>query len=93
MGSLGKLNSDLTFTQDSIPKHIAMLGQNLFSSDMTTFTDRFPRELEKSVVSVVHGTQMAERWDHIIASRSFDLPSKKDSVKYEVGNPMGLLSS
>jgi hypothetical protein len=93
MKALNKLNSDLTFRQDTIPKHVNMLGLELFSSDMSAFTDRFPRVLEKSVVEIVHGSQMAERWDFIIADRYFGSTALNGSIKYKVGNPMGILSS
>jgi hypothetical protein len=92
MQALAKVKNDLTFRQDSIPKHLISLGPNLFSSDMTAFTDRFPRRLEKAVVAAVHGASMAQRWETIISDRRFNT-GYGDPVKYEVGNPMGVLSS
>jgi len=51
MGALAKLPSDVTYRQSSIPALVKELGQNLYSADMTAFTDCFPRELEKNLIN------------------------------------------
>lgn len=61
MKALCNLKTDVTFHQSEIPNLIRKLGPNLFSSDMTAFTDRFPRILEKAVVAKVYDVNTAER--------------------------------
>lgn len=61
MKALGKLETDVTFRQSKIPELIKLLGSDLFSSDMTAFTDRFLRTLEKAVVAVVYEDTTADR--------------------------------
>jgi len=61
MKALAKKRNDLTFEQNGIPKLVHKLGKELFSSDMSAFTDRFPRVLEQAVVAAVHGDEMADR--------------------------------
>jgi hypothetical protein len=61
MHALSNLKTDVTFRQSKIPKLIKNLGTNLYSSDMTAFTDRFPRELEVAVISEIYGKETASR--------------------------------
>jgi len=91
MGRLKSLPSDVTFRQADIPKLVKSLGPHLFSSDMTAFTDRFPIELEVHVLNAVFGDNIGDLWKQIISNRYFYHP--KGDVKYNCGNPMGVLSS
>jgi len=96
MDALSKLEADYTFKQHKIPTGVKSLGKNIYSSDMSAFTDRFDRSLEKAVVERVFDPEVADRWDTIIADRYFSIMEDKNvvrHVKYEVGNPMGVLSS
>jgi hypothetical protein len=91
MRALSKLPSDVTYRQSDIPKLVKGLGTNLYSSDMTAFTDRFPRKLEVSLLSAAYGDTTGRLWEQIVSNRTFHHP--KGGVKYSCGNPMGLLSS
>jgi hypothetical protein len=91
MKALRRLPSDVTYFQDTIPSLVMNLGPNLYSSDMTAFTDRFPREIEVEVIKAAYGARLGEVWETIISHREFYHES--GSVRYKVGNPMGLLSS
>jgi hypothetical protein len=91
MGFLARLPSDMTFRQSDIPKLVKSLGTNLFSSDMTAFTDRFPRKLEVALLEAAFGEQISRLWEQIVANRTFQHP--QGGVRYACGNPMGLLSS
>jgi len=90
MEGLRKLKGDVTFRQSSIPELIKGLGTDLYSADMTAFTDTFPRQLEKAVINTAW-PGMGDLWEQVISNREFSHP--KGSVKYATGNPMGLLSS
>lgn len=91
MYALRKLPSDVTYRQSDIPSLVKGLGHNLFSSDMTAFTDRFPRKLEKKLISSAYGTKIGELWEQVVSNRIYH--HSKGGVRYSCGNPMGLLSS
>jgi len=91
MKGLRRLPNDVTYFQDQIPSLVQKMGSSLYSSDMTAFTDRFPVELEFEVVSAVYGSKIGRMWKVIVTDREFY--HKNGSVRYKVGNPMGLLSS
>jgi hypothetical protein len=59
MTALRKLPSDVTYIQSDIPKLVKDLGSNLYSSDMTAFTDRFPRKLEVELVKAAYGADIS----------------------------------
>jgi hypothetical protein len=91
MKFLSKLPSDVTYRQDKIPVLLKGLGPDLYSADMTAFTDVFPIELEAHLVSTVYGVDIGLDWKQVISNRTFDHPL--GDVRYAAGNPMGLLSS
>lgn len=96
MNALSKIKNDVTFSQSKIPDYIKNLGFEIYSSDMTAFTDRFPRIIEQAVIAEIFDAETANRWNTIIADRDFVINKNTDSevkVRYEVGNPMGVLSS
>jgi hypothetical protein len=91
MKALARLPSDVTYRQSDIPRLVKGLGTNLYSSDMTAFTDRFPRKLEVALLSAAYGEHTSRLWEQIVSNRKFHHP--KGDVIYACGNPMGLLSS
>jgi len=91
MKALSRLPSDVTYRQSDIPKLVKGLGTNLYSSDMTAFTDRFPRKLEVCLLSAAYSDTHSRLWEQIVSNRSFHHPM--GDVRYTCGNPMGLLSS
>jgi hypothetical protein len=91
MLGLSRIVTDCTYNQSSTPKLIKALGEDLYSSDLTAFTDRFPRKWQMAVIAAKYGTEVANLWNTVIAERTFSTTS--GTVKYATGNPMGLLSS
>lgn len=88
------MRSDVTYSQsDLLNIYRDRLSQYEFlgSSDLTAFTDRFPREFMSSVIEAKYGAVYAGIWTNIISNREFNFHNMK--VRYSVGNPMGLLSS
>jgi len=67
-------------------------GKNLWSFDLTTATDRYPRFLERRVLEAVFGEEIARNWEVVIASRQFDTPNG-GTVEFATGQPLGALSS
>jgi hypothetical protein len=91
MHALQRMRGDVTYLQNDIPNLIKGLGDHLYSSDMTAFTDRFPIELEEAVVKAAYGERIAYLWKTVLTKRKFT--HRKGDVEYKVGNPMGVLSS
>jgi hypothetical protein len=94
MLALRRMRTDVTYNQsDLLNIYKDRLSKYKFigSSDLTAFTDRFPREFMSEVIAAKYGAVYAEIWTNIISNREFTFKDKK--VKYSVGNPMGLLSS
>jgi hypothetical protein len=91
MSFLKRLPSDVTYRQNEIPKLVKGLGTSLYSSDMTAFTDRFPRKLETALLEAAYGSHVSRLWEQIISGRVFY--HHKGGVTYSCGNPMGVLSS
>lgn len=59
MKALRSLRHDLTYTQDVVPDKIRSLGRNLFGSDMSAFTDRYPIEVLHEIIHVRYGAKLA----------------------------------
>lgn len=91
MKALSRLPGDVTYRQSDIPKLVKGLGNQLFSSDMTAFTDRFPRKLEVSLLTAAYGAKISGLWEQVVSNRTFH--HQLGGVRYNCGNPMGLLSS
>jgi hypothetical protein len=85
------MSTDCTYRQSSVPKLIKGLGPDLHSTDLTAFTDRFPRKWQTAVIAAKYGSEVANLWEKVIAGRSFETSSGQ--VAYATGNPMGFLSS
>nr|WNM95051.1 MAG: RNA-dependent RNA polymerase [Diaporthe helianthi mitovirus 2] len=75
-----------------------------YSYDLSSATDRLPVSLQRDVLSYLYNNEMADLWKELLVGRTWRLPksSKRytydmnplpESVKYEVGQPMGALSS
>jgi len=67
-------------------------GNNVWSFDLTTATDRYPRFLEYRVMKAIFGEEIANDWELVIAAREFVTPDKK-LVSFATGQPLGALSS
>jgi len=82
--------TDRTFTQD--PKHEWESNDHKFwSLDLSSATDRFPRELQRRLLAEMYNYKYAESWSTHLGQIKFD---KLDGqVSYEAGQPMGTYSS
>lgn len=73
---------------------------SLYSYDLSAATDRLPVDLQVDLLSEIMGKKLALLWKGLLVSRPYRLPKIAGSynlgfntVKYEVGQPMGALSS
>lgn len=89
---LSKINQDCT--QNQIKNFYSLKtskGNSYHSIDLTAFTDRFPIEINKEILSCWFGEEYANAWKQLMVGEPFDYKSRK--VTYKTGNPMGLYSS
>jgi hypothetical protein len=89
--ALRRMSSSVVNQNHKVHKLIKLMGKNMYSVDLSAMTDRLPRELNYLVVEARYGKVVAENWINVLANRTFS--SKIGEIRYEVGNPMGLLSS
>jgi len=98
MKCLRTIPQDGTFDQNAQVERIkkwvrAGLGDDIYSFDLKSCTDRFPINIQMLVISALFGDKVAESWRSIMVDRSFFCENDKNSYRYAVGQPMGLLSS
>lgn len=72
--------------------------KNLYSFDLSAATDRLPIDLQTDVLShLFDDPQIALDWRDLLIKRDYHLFStqfgQNDNYRYEVGQPMGALSS
>lgn len=68
-------------------------GNDLWSFDLTTATDRYPLWLQKRVAVAIFGQEIADCWETIVSQRLFDPPKGRRYVSFMAGQPLGALSS
>lgn len=95
---LDLIPQDQTFTQgkDTLPSFKFSPDVTYFCYDLVSFTDRFPIILVKELLKELMGPVRAEAWYDIMVGYPFSYKGPKGdstSIRYEVGNPMGLYTS
>jgi hypothetical protein len=91
LNNLSKLSQDRTFSQDPFNNWITK-GNQFWSLDLSSATDRFPISLQEKLISVMYNNrEFALNWKKLLIDRSFEY--KGTYLKYSVGQPMGAYSS
>jgi len=96
MSLLKRWKSDSTYSQsDGFKRVISLANERKYNAsfDLSSATDRFPIQLQKIVVSHIFGEEFATHWETVISKRVFAIPQTQDKVRWEVGQPLGALSS
>jgi hypothetical protein len=89
---LRNFSQDRTFTQDPFNEW-GSKGNNFWSLDLKSATDRFPISLQEKLLGVMmNDTEKAELWRNTLVDRDYKLPSG-GTTRYSVGQPMGAYSS
>jgi len=84
---------DGTFNQLAPLARVMGKGKPLYSLDLTAATDRLPISLQVVLFAKIFGEQTAQDWKDVMVGRFYCLPKLNVQVLYEVGQPMGALSS
>lgn len=102
---LSKLPTDATMDQDrAVEKGRKMLAKYKFAAsyDLSAATDRLPVSLQSILISALfEKPRLGQAWRDLLVSRPYALPKSirglgmkiPKSIVYEVGQPMGALSS
>jgi hypothetical protein len=102
---LAKLPSDGTFDQLAPIKRLIDAGNTKYwCYDLSAATDRLPVDLQACILNEMFKSTLGFTWKSLLVDREYVLPDKLSkgiiaptiyprSVKYEVGQPMGALSS
>jgi hypothetical protein len=94
MKILSRLVTDGTYNQGKIADVVCNWTKEnkpIYCFDLTTATDRFPVFLQQIVLQHVLGPKSAYHWTMLLTDRQFE--SKLGQVRYNAGQPMGILSS
>lgn len=92
---LESLEGDCTFRQNKPQMFLTKEeGNSYHSLDLTAATDRFPIEVQETVIAnLVGSSQYAAAWKRILTKHEFFVPWDSTYVKYNAGQPMGAYSS
>jgi hypothetical protein len=89
---LKELPCDRTFTQDPFHDWGKTNGNNFWSLDLSSATDRFPIKLQVKLLSKIFDNDFANNWKDLLINRGYVTP-EGNILRYEVGQPMGAYSS
>jgi hypothetical protein len=107
MTILRMFDTDGAFNQNRAFKRAMTLskGKKTFSFDLSSATDRFPREPQLSLLKAIFGSEIADLWYEIVINRPFAIIKDHSVVdnyrvnnvsmllKWAVGQPLGAYSS
>nr|UPW42173.1 MAG: putative RNA dependent RNA polymerase [Guangdong mito-like virus 6] len=70
-------------------------NSTFYSFDLSAATDRLPLAIQIEILTILVNSKFANAWGELLVGRIYTLSYKKKryEVKYEVGQPMGALSS
>jgi hypothetical protein len=77
----------------AILDHMQNTDFPVFCSDLSSATDRFPREFSLGVLDAIGLHRYAEALEEVCARTASTSLTKSGEIKYEVGQPMGLYGS
>jgi hypothetical protein len=68
-------------------------GSETYCFDLTSATDRIPAVMQKHRLELMGGKNLGDSWLQLMTDRTFYIKYLKQSVRWTVGQPLGLLSS
>jgi len=93
--TLKTFSTDATANQDKGFKTLVeeSRGHNTYCFDLSSASDRIPAKMQKHRIRLMFDHLIAESWFRVMTDRHFFIKASKSYVKWEVGQPLGLLSS
>jgi hypothetical protein len=70
-------------------------GKDIFCFDLSSATDRFPAEMQRDCIGAILGVEESKAWYNLVTDRDYSISGTDytKTIRYAVGQPMGLLSS
>lgn len=68
-------------------------GKETYCFDLTSASDRIPALMQVKRMELMYNKTIADSWYHVMTQRSFFIKPLKKSIRWNVGQPLGLLSS
>lgn len=91
MQCVRSLKQDATYDQTGVTSRLSQ-SDMYYSLDLTSATDRLPKELQRRLLSKMIGQEKADNVIQILTGYPFLTRDRKE-VTYEVGQPMGAYAS
>ena len=93
--TLKQISTDSTKNQDKGFKTLIAesLGKPTFCFDLSSASDRIPAEMQKFRLCAMGGHHLGDAWHQVMTQRDFYIKDLGTSVRWKVGQPLGLLSS
>lgn len=68
-------------------------GHPTYCFDLSSASDRIPAVMQKIRLELMSDRHVADSWYRVMTKRDFFVKATKESVRWKVGQPLGLLSS
>jgi len=93
--TLKAISTDSTANQDKGFKSLLSesAGKPTYCFDLSSASDRIPAEMQKFRLELMGGRALGEAWLSVMTDRTFLVKATKQSLRWAVGQPLGLLSS
>jgi hypothetical protein len=93
--TLKSLSTDATANQDKGFKSLLeeVGTKDTWCFDLSSASDRIPAVMQKYRLTLLAGQKLGDAWLGVMTERDFLIKENKTSVRWEVGQPLGLLSS
>jgi len=93
--TLKAISTDCTADQDKGFKSLLLdsTGKCTYCFDLTSASDRIPASTQVHRLKLMGGNNLAEAWFQVMTDRDFLIKATGKSVRWSVGQPLGLLSS
>jgi hypothetical protein len=93
--TLKTFSTDATANQDKGFKTLVeeSRGHDTYCFDLSSASDRIPAKMQKHRMRLMFDHLIAESWFRVMTDRHFFIKTTDSYVRWEVGQPLGLLSS
>jgi hypothetical protein len=93
--TLKSISTDTTADQDKGFKSLLLQssGKPTYCFDLEAASDRIPAEMQKFRLELLGGQALGDAWHSVMTDRAFLVKTTGKSLRWRVGQPLGLLSS
>jgi len=93
--TLQSISTDTTANQNKGFNNLVLhsRGKPTYCFDLSSASDRIPAKMQKYRLQLMSDLHVADSWYRVMTKRNFYIKPLKRNVRWEVGQPLGLLSS